>query len=131
MEEKNKWGRPLKYTPDELYEFKLLEDLENKINGQVKFCWDKFLNNDFNKEKDLVEFITNNIDIFCKQNLNDKCISYEVDKPINKFQNFWPRWKRIDIFIQWEKWVYIIECKNVKNTTEMRYAIWQLLDYWR
>ena len=111
--------------------FKTLDELDWKCDWFIKFEWDKFLNNDFCKEKDLVKYITDNIDIFCKQNLDDICISYEVDKPINLFQKFWHRWKRIDLVIQWEKSLYIIECKNAKNTTEIRYSIWQLLDYWR
>lgn len=97
---------------------------------EINHIWWNFHNNDFDKEKDLVKYITDNIDKFVLIQFNDKVISYEVDKPINR-QAFWPRWRRVDIFIQWQNWIYIIECKNAKNSTEIRYSLWQLLDYWR
>lgn len=123
MEERNKWGRPLK--------FESIEELEILEDWKVQFEWKKFFNKDFKKEKDLVLYIADNIDLFCKDWLNDECIWFEIDSPINKYQRFWPRWKRIDLLIKWKEKLYIIECKNAENTTEMRYSIWQLLDYWR
>ena len=91
---------------------------------------ERYISNDFSKEIDMVRYIIDNIDDFAKDILNDEIILVEVDKPIDR-QRFWPRWRRIDIFIQWKLWVYIIECKNAKSSTEIRSAIWQLLDYWR
>lgn len=122
-EEKNKWWRPAK--------FETVEDLEKLQNWNVQFDWNKFFNKHFKKEKDLVLYIINNIDSFCKDFLNDECIWFEIDSPININQRFGPRWKRIDILIKWKEKLYIIECKNTKNTIEIRQSIWQLLDYWR
>lgn len=110
--------------------FKSVEDLQWIEDWEVLLSCNKFMNNDFEKEKDLVAYIIENINEFSNLHLNDLVLEYEVDKPIDK-QRFWPRWRRVDIFIKWEKWIYIIECKNASNTTEIRYSIGQLLDYWR
>lgn len=110
--------------------YQTLEELNSIEDWDVIFKSWNFIHKDFHKEKNLVEFITSNIEAFGKDYLNDKVISFEVDKPIDR-QRFWPRWRRVDLFIQGQNWIYIIECKNAKNSTEIRYSIWQLLDYWR
>ncbi len=110
--------------------FKSQKDLEWISDWTIGIKWDSIKNDDFNKEKDIEEYIVSNIELFTKSILNDKVVSYEVNKPIS-YQYFWPRWRRIDLYIQWEKCIYIIELKNPSSWTESRAAIWQILDYWR
>ena len=115
-------GKPMKFSSP--------EQLEGLPDWEVEITSRNFKNNDFKKEKDLVKYITDNVDKFVLMQFNDKVVSYEVDKPVNR-QSFWPRGRRVDLFIQWENWIYIIECKNAKNSIDIRSWIGQLLDYWR
>ena len=91
----------------------------------------KKLESVFKLEKDLVDYIVLNIDLFAKDILDDEVVSFEVDKPINKQICFSQRGRRIDIFIVGKKKIYIIECKNAHSGTENRAAIGQILDYGR
>lgn len=118
-----KEGRPLK--------FKSVKELQSKIDGDYLFDGDKLRFDDFAYENDLVSRVTENIDSFVRDYLNDSLISFEVDKPINKQTNLQPRGRRIDLFVVGKNSVYIIEFKNAKNTSEIRSAIGQLLDYGR
>src|SRR3990167_1860061 len=86
---------------------------------------------DFKKESDLVGFVCRNINDFARIYLKDEVVSYEVDKPISAQRFLSPRGRRIDLFIEGKNGIYIIEAKNAENTTEIRYAIGQLLDYGR
>ena len=115
---------------EEVRKFSSFQDVCWVSNWNIIIDEERYVNNDFDKEIEMVNYIANNIDNFAKDILNDEVVSFEIDKPIDR-QRFWPRWRRVDIFIQWKQWPYIIECKNAKNSTEIRFAIWQLLDYWR
>lgn len=116
-------GRPLK--------FQSVEELQNLKNGEVFYSGTTFLFEDFYKEKDLVEYFIENIHILVKNYFDDEVVSFEVDKPIQQQLIRSPRGRRIDIFVQGKNKTYIIEAKNAKNTTELRSAIGQILDYGR
>lgn len=88
-------------------------------------------NEDFEKEKDLVEFICINIKSFVTDILDDKLLSFEINKPIETKLELAPRSKEIDLFIKGVKNTYIIEAKRPRNSTSMRSAIGQILDYGR
>lgn len=107
-------------------------DIKNiKQNGDILVRGDRVIFDDFQSESDMVDYIIRNIDNFASIHLNDKIVSFEVDKDIAKQAIRCPRGRRIDIFIQGEKGVYVIECKNSKNTSSTRAGIGQLLDYGR
>jgi len=117
-------GRPLK--------FKTVKEIRNiKKDGEVFFIGDKLLFNDFHNEKQLVNLICDNLEDFTKRYLCDVVVEYSVEKPIKPQLRLSPRGRRVDIFIKGKEKNYIIEVKNAKNTTEIRSAIGQLLDYGR
>lgn len=114
--------------------YKTINDLpkEENFEGFVSLqeCnWIK--NKSFEKEKDLVQYIVNNIDSFAKDLLDDTVIAYEVDKPLSKRYGLSPSVRRVDLFIIGKKKKYIIEAKNPSSATENRGAIGQVLDYGR
>lgn len=113
--------------------FKTKAEIEsfNGQNTEVFYQGGSLIFDCFNKEKDLVEYIVNNIDSFVGHYFNDKVISFEIDKPLKKQFGLSARGKRVDLFIQGEEGIYIIEFKNAKNPTEIRSAIGQILDYGR
>lgn len=117
-------GRPLK--------FNTVEELKNIENGEVQFTpGSKIRTADFKKEKDLEGYVVKNIKLFCEETLEDKLISFEINKPIKKQRRLSPRGRRMDLFVSGEKYDYIIELKNPKNLMENRQGIGQLLDYGR
>jgi hypothetical protein len=116
-------GRPLK--------FKSVEELDGQSDGFFAFCGDKLCTNQFAKEKDVEDFISNNIELFTKDILNDELISFEIDASIRKPHGFAPRGRRVDLVVQGKKKLYIIELKNPLSGTENRAAIGQILDYGR
>jgi hypothetical protein len=104
----------------------------NDFEGQVLIKDVNSINTDnFKLEKDLVDYIIINIDLFTKDLFNDDVVSYEVDMPINKRMKLSPGGRRIDLYIVGTKKTYIIEAKNPSSGTENRAAIGQLLDYGR
>lgn len=111
---------------------KEVESFENKNDGlyEIKYM-SNIYNHDFDKEKDLVYYIINNIDLFAKNILNDEVIFFEIDMPIEKQNRLSPRGRRIDIYIKGRNKTYIIETKNPHFGTENRAAIGQILDYGR
>jgi hypothetical protein len=88
-------------------------------------------NNQFNKEKDLSDFITYNIEYFCNDILEDELISFEVDKTIVKQRRFGARGRRVDLYIICKNKHYIIELKNPTSLSENTAGIGQILDYGR
>jgi hypothetical protein len=110
-------GRPVEYTP---------ESEEKEVFG---LNVDDLKTDEWGKEIDLLCYITNNIDLFCRDVLLDKLISFETEKEIKKKYKFGPRGQRVDLFINCERSVYIIELKNPKNISENRGAIGQILEY--
>lgn len=100
----------------------------------MEVCYKEFseLNNtDFEKENILKQYITDNIELFTKDILEDELVSFEIEKPIVKQLKLSPRERRIDIFIIGKNGKYIIELKNPKCSSENRAAIGQILDYGR
>lgn len=107
-------------------------DIKNiQKDGNVFVEGDRILFDDFQSESEMVDYIISNIDSFTNIHLNDRVVSFEVDKDIAKQAIRCPRGRRIDIFIRGEKGIYILECKNSKNTSNTRAGIGQLLDYGR
>lgn len=132
--EKAKVGRPLKYTPEELKIYKNIQHLpSNENHNEVLIFndYNKLISNEFKKEKNIEQWIVDNIDSFAKEILNDEIISFECDMAIEKQIRWSPRGRRIDLFIIGKKKKYIIELKNPKSGSENRAAIGQLLDYGR
>jgi hypothetical protein len=136
-------GRPIKFqcftpsftpgfTPSFTPSFApTVEELEKVGSGNVVFYGERFSFDDFNSERDLIDYIVSNINLFVKEYLNDSLVSFEVDMPINKQIRLSPRGRRIDLFIKGKRGVYIVEAKNGKNTNEIRQSIGQILDYGR
>jgi hypothetical protein len=103
-----------------------------KFEGQVYIEDLKSINNnDFDLEKNLIDYIILNIDKFTKDLFNDEAILFEVDMPISKQKRLAPRGRRIDLYIIGKKNTYIIETKNPNSGTESRAGIGQILDYGR
>jgi len=80
-----------------------------------KTCWKRiklpnfckyvaiFKCNDFEKEKDLLDFIVTHIEEFTQTVLDDEVISFEVELPITKQRVASPRGRRVDLFIKGKK----------------------------
>lgn len=117
-----KVGRPLK--------FESKEELSTAKNGLVEFPHTLLKDDTFNKEKELEEYIVDNIDCFVKDILEDELVSFEVNKHID-VQHFSPRGRRIDLVVVCTRKTYLIELKNPSSGTENRSAIGQILDYGR
>jgi hypothetical protein len=105
-------------------------DIQNSEDGLISIKnAETVKNSDFDKEKDLVEYIENNIKVFCRDVLNDKYIEHETEKQsVDQFM-FMPRRIRVDLYIECENKTYIIEVKNPTFVSENRYAIGQVLNY--
>lgn len=109
-----------------------LPEMQKCQNGEVAYIGkDTLSNDDFNKEKDLAEFVKNNIELFVDVLLNDKLVKYEFEKPIRQRYSLSPRVRSVDLYIECELKTYIIEFKNPKYESENRQAIGQILDYGR
>jgi hypothetical protein len=98
----------------------LLSLNENQVNSLIT--------KDFKSEKDLCDYIERNIQLFCIDVLNDLYISHKKEFTINGY-NQSKNSKRIDFFIECEKYKYIIELKNPFYKSELSYGIGQLLTY--
>lgn len=92
-----------------------------------------FKSKEFNKEKDMCDYIEDNIDIFCEEVLNTKYISHQRESYLDKAVKLQPNKPHVDFFIETENKEYIIvECKNPINVyRENVLAIGQILDYIR
>lgn len=123
---KHPGGRPLK-------KYKEIKDIPKELDKQYIIIEGNkpIKNNEFIKEKMLVDYIVNNIHDFGRDILNDEIISFEVEKDIEKQMCLSPRRRRIDLFIKGKNKIYLIECKNPKYSSENRSAIGQILDYGR
>ena len=92
----------------------------------------KLRNNQFKSEKELSEFISENIFEFTKYVLDDVLIDFEKERRISKRINgllFGRKNKRIDIYIKGQKKNYILELKNPCYRNENLSAIGQILNY--
>ena len=103
--------------------FDVIKEGEIKINGGMEIS-----SNYYKKEQELQNHIINNIEKFTHEFLEDKLVSYEAEKRVDKYRL---RGKRIDLFIKGIKKEYIIEFKNPKYKCENIQAIGQILDYKR
>jgi hypothetical protein len=89
-------------------------------------------NNSFKTERDLLDYITENMSKFVEDVFNDVLVSFEREKVCHKQPNkFGPMTRRVDLYVVCEENIYIIELKNPKYLSENRKAIGQLLDYGR
>ena len=92
----------------------------------------KLRNNQFKSEKELSEFISENIFEFTKDVLDDVLIDFEIERRISRRINgllFGRKNKRIDIYIKGQKKNYILELKNPCYRNENLSAIGQILNY--
>jgi len=115
-------GRPLK--------FETVGELRNASDGFVEIPSIFLDSKDFDREKDLEEYIVNNMEKCVHDLFDDELVSFEVDKLIDR-QRFGPRGRRVDLVIRGKKKVYLVELKNPSSGTENRCAIGQILDYGR
>jgi hypothetical protein len=113
-EEINEGGRPALYVNGN-YIFN-----ENEVNLIIK--------QDFKTEKDLCNYIENNIELFCIDVLNDIYISHSREFSINKKMRYNDN-KKIDFFIKCANKTYAIEVKNPTYKSELYAGIGQLLTY--
>lgn len=120
----NLGGRPPKY--------KTVEEI-NEPDGLIKIQSSCLKSDCFKMEKELLNYIVSNIEVFTRDILNDDLISFETEYPIevDKVRGFGPRGRRVDIFLIGKKKKYIIELKCPTNNAENRMAIGQILDYGR
>ena len=117
-------GRPLK--------FKSVKELHSTVvkDGEVLIVdSDNIINNQFETEKKLSDFIIENIKEFTKDILGDEMVSFCRDQSIQKRLKFGPRKRRVDLIVYGKNKTYIIELKNPKYKALNRYAIGQILDY--
>lgn len=117
-------GRPPK--------FESVEELEGVNDGMVWMTEVKSVRTkDFEKEKDLLEYIELNIELFCKDVLEDSLVEYEVERQFVMMKRFQPRARRIDLYVRGEENEYLVELKNPTHPADNRAAIGQILDYGR
>jgi hypothetical protein len=101
-------------------------------DGHISLLSNRVENNEFKKEKNLEEFIVNNIHSFTKEILGDVLVSFEVDCAIEPQLRLPPvSRRRVDLIIRGQEKIYLIELKNPTCKGENRYAIGQILDYGR
>lgn len=110
---------------------KTIDDLQYMENGEIVLYETNGLAEKRKNEKELVNYVAENIELFAKDILDDTIISFEIDMPIEKQISLAPRGRRIDLYIKGRKQDYIIEFKNPTSGTESRAAIGQILDYGR
>jgi len=91
---------------------------------------DNIASDDFNSEKELSNYLKNNIEIFTDQYLNDICVSFNFNHSVNYNRHPY-RTKRVDLIIEGKKKYYVIELKNPQYARENISAIGPLLDYGR
>ena len=105
--------------------YESLAETETADDGYVGIDYSLLGNNDFKTEKDLSDYINDNIKTFCTEICDDVYIAHEVDKP------FHYKGKRVDLFIECEKSLFVIELKNPRHMPANVQAIGQILDYGR
>ncbi len=88
---------------------------------------------EFESENELVEYIVQNIEMFCEDVLRDKLVSFECEHGVKTRQSrgLLPRERWCDLYIVCKSQVYVIEVKNPRFLSENRKGIGQLLDYGR
>jgi len=91
---------------------------------------DNIKSNDFNSEKELSDYLEQNINIFTYQYLNDICVSFNFGYAVTSDRYYYKR-KIVDLVIEGKKKIYVIELKNPKYSYHNISAIGQLLDYGR
>lgn len=89
----------------------------------------KLFNKQFQKERNLSDYIEQNIIKFCVDVLDDVYLSHEKEVQADKHNRFQPRQPRIDYKIKCQNHTYLVELKNPKNTSENRHSIGQMLSY--
>ena len=107
-----------------------IDDLQNcKIDGDFLVKFDILKNFDYKKEIELQNYIIENIDMFCRDILDDDLISFETEYQFEKQNYFSQRKIRADLYLKCKKQDYIVELKNPTHKSENRAAIGQLLNY--
>ena len=109
---------------------KNLEQIENSDDCECFINPYVLRNDDFKNEKDLQNFIINNIEVFCKDLLGDTYVSHECQININsKRCGRLKGVKLVDLLVECKNKKYIIELKHPRYVSETRNGICQLLDY--
>lgn len=90
------------------------------IQTSVDLC-----NEDFKRESDLSDYIEQNIELFCLEICNDTYVGHSTNKP------FEHKGRRIDLFIECEKSLFVIELKNPRHMNENISSVGQVLAYGR
>jgi hypothetical protein len=107
-------------------------NLDSLQDGNHVIDYNILKNYSFDKEKDITNFLVDNIEDFVRIIFNDELISFEQNKDIEKRRRgIQPSGRRVDLIIVGKKKTYIIELKNPPGGSESRYAIGQILDYGR
>lgn len=101
-----------------------------ELNSGVVYGNNNIVSGDFNSEKELSDFLKNNIEIFTYQFLNDICVSFNFNYGVT-YNDDPCRRKRVDLIIEGKKKFYVIELKNPQYPYHNIAAIGQLLDYGR
>ena len=102
-----------------------LSETESVEDGYMGIECDHLKNSDFKTERELSGYISDNIETFCAEICDDRYISHATDKA------FHHKGRRIDLFIECEKSLFVIELKNPRHMNENVRAIGQILDYAR
>ncbi len=102
----------------------------NLKDGKVAIYKNQASSAYFKSEKDLQDYIVNNIKKFCVTVLEDELISYIAEHRISGSERY-NRSKKIDLIIECKKNTYVIELKNPRYKSENISAIGQILDYGR
>jgi hypothetical protein len=110
---------------------KTIDEIEGLKDGEIVLYGVNHLIEKRKNEKELVDYVVENIELFARDVLADEVIAFETDMPIEKQITLSPRGRRIDLYIKGKNKEYIIEFKNPNSGTENRAAIGQILDYGR
>jgi len=94
--------------------------------------YESFVNNDFENEKDLMEFIILNKELFCRNVLGFEYKSYETECAFKKIDHLHKNEPRVDI-IFWDinNYVHLVELKSPRNEYgECMQGVGQCLAYY-
>ena len=83
---------------------------------------------DFKSEKELCDYIEDHINLFCIVVLSDIYISHKREYQISEYSKCRKN-KRLDFYIECEKYRYVIEVKNPIYKSELQAGVGQVLSY--
>jgi hypothetical protein len=88
-------------------------------------------NTSFKNERELLDYVVEDIGLFVANVLSDELVSFEVEKRIGRANQFFGPARRVDLFVEGRNANYVIELKHPRHLVDNRKAIGQLLDYGR